>query len=159
MERQLSLTYGAFCRDRWRVYRRFCAASTGSASAGAEIARGALRELAPKWPMALQSSSPAAVAWELLSSKSRTRRTESVRCLHRMLVPGEADALLLRYRLGLSSQQAGAAMGLGPAEFTLLQTRALSNVTAHLDFLDMPMSHAVTHMRGVRRGTGWPGGG
>ncbi|WP_330286076.1 hypothetical protein [Streptomyces sp. NBC_00576] len=57
--------------------------------------------------------------------------TEPAGRLHGILERLEADALVLRHRLGLSAGQAAHAMGLHEAEFELLRTRALRNLLPH----------------------------
>lgn len=59
-----------------------------------------------------------------------TRRTASVRRLYRLLERREADAWLLRHKLGLTMDEGGEAMGLDGALFALLSQRALHKMTA-----------------------------
>ncbi|WP_330434655.1 hypothetical protein OIC43_09650 [Streptomyces sp. NBC_00825] len=129
-ERRMWVVYDAFCRDRWPVYWRYGAVSTGSLPVGVEIALETLSDLAGRWHTALRSSSPAAVAWGLLSAKSRASSTDSMSGLRQLLDDREADAFVLRNGLGLSVKEAGEVMGLGTAEFALLGNRALSKATA-----------------------------
>ncbi|MEU9413672.1 hypothetical protein AB0E08_49405 [Streptomyces sp. NPDC048281] len=125
------LTYAAFCRDHWPVYARFGCVVAGSDDRGADLALEALRRLAGQWAVVLGSSSPSALAWDLLSTRAASWRTESVGRLHEILERLEADALVLRHRLGISAAQAAHAMGLTEAEFELLRTRALHNLLLH----------------------------
>ncbi|MBO3676886.1 hypothetical protein [Streptomyces sp. NEAU-YJ-81] len=122
------VSYAVFCCDRWMVYRRFGTAVAGSIHSGTGIAQAALRDLGEQWERALRSSSPAAHAWGLLSRRASERRTASLRGLHHLLGRDEADALVLRYKLGLSPGQAGYAMGLSEADFELLRHRALRDL-------------------------------
>ncbi|WP_329468491.1 hypothetical protein [Streptomyces sp. NBC_01431] len=46
-----------------------------------------------------------------------------------MLERKEADALILRHKLGLTPRQASYAMGLEEAQFSLLHSRALHNLS------------------------------
>ncbi|MGW3957322.1 hypothetical protein ACWEKM_42040 [Streptomyces sp. NPDC004752] len=124
----LSVTYEVFCRGWWPVYWRYGAACAGSAAVGMAVATAVLRELGSRWQAVLSSPSPAVMAWELLVECASSRRTASVRCLYRVLERREADALLLRHKLGLSAQEGGEVMGLGGAEFALLSRRALCKV-------------------------------
>ncbi|MFJ5850581.1 hypothetical protein [Streptomyces sp. NPDC092903] len=71
------------------------------------------------------------MAWDLLSVKSAPHRRRSVRNLDRSLGRRAADALLLRYRMGLSPQQAACAMGLKGPEFELLRIGALRRIAPH----------------------------
>ncbi|QKV95964.1 hypothetical protein HUT19_33020 [Streptomyces sp. NA02950] len=125
---RLPVSYNAFCCDRWTVYRRFGTATAGSRHGGVSIARAALRDLGEQWERALRSSSPAAHAWDLLSRRASERRTTSPLGLHHLLDRDEADALVLRYKLGLSPLHAGYAMGLSKADFELLRHRALRSL-------------------------------
>lgn len=128
-EPQASLAYEAFCRDHWPVYRAFGTAAAGCNRVGADIARGALCDLAFQWDAALRTAAPAALAWELLSAKSGPHHTRSVRRLCGVLGTREVDALLLRYRVGLSTPEAAHAMGLDEARFDLLRARGLRGIT------------------------------
>ncbi len=123
LPRRLPVSYFAFCRDQWAVYQSFCAVTVGSARIGTTIARAVLHDLGDRWDAALRTCSPAAYAWNLLSRRVCERRTESG--LHRLLDRNEADALVLRYKLGLSSLEAGHAMGMTPANFEMLRHRAV----------------------------------
>ncbi|MFF7656432.1 hypothetical protein ACFZCY_42555 [Streptomyces sp. NPDC007983] len=122
---RLPASYTVFCCDHWTVYRRFGTAAAGSTHGGMGIARAALHDLGKQWERALRSSSPAAHAWDLLSRRASKHRTASLQELHHLLGRDEADALVLRYKLGLSPLQAGYAMGLSEADFELLRHRAL----------------------------------
>ncbi|MER5968557.1 hypothetical protein ABT112_02215 [Streptomyces sp. NPDC002055] len=125
---QLPVSYLAFCSDHWAVYQRFGAAAAGSRHAGSRIARAALRDLGEQWHRALRSSSPAAHAWGLLSRRASENRTAPRYGLHGLLDRDAADALVLRYRLGLPPRRAGHAMGLSEAGFELLRRRALRDL-------------------------------
>ncbi|WP_407549080.1 hypothetical protein QOM21_08195 [Streptomyces sp. Pv4-95] len=123
LPRGLPVSYSAFCRDQWAVYQSFSAFTVGSARVGTTIARAVLHDLGGRWDAALRTCSPAAYAWNLLSRRVCERRPESG--LHRLLARNEADALVLRYKLGLSPLEAGHAMGMMPADFEMLRHRAL----------------------------------
>ncbi|MEU0844047.1 hypothetical protein ABZ370_31850 [Streptomyces sp. NPDC005962] len=122
------VSYTVFCCDHWVVYRRFGTAVAGSVHGGVGIARAALRDLGEQWERALRTSSPTAHAWGLLSRRASERRTAPLRGLHHLLGRDQADALVLRYKLGLSPLQAGHAMGLSEADFELLRHRALRDL-------------------------------
>ncbi|MFJ2816820.1 MULTISPECIES: hypothetical protein [unclassified Streptomyces] len=150
--------YAAFCRDHWPTYRQYAAAVTGDPATGDRLARAALRELGAQWPTALRSALPSALAWSLLRATTASSRTPTIRTLQRNLAPRETDALVLRYRLGLTPRQAGHAMGIEPSAVTLLTRNALRRATTlpredlphedppHEDLLHkghMPMSDAL----------------
>jgi hypothetical protein len=140
---RMPLTYAAFCGDRWEVYSRFAAASVGAAQLGAELARAALGDLALVWVGALQSRSPAALAWDLLGARTRAQRTKGARRLYGLLPRHEADALLLSYKLGLSPQRAADAMGLATHDVCVLRRQALRKLTSALTAQDRHVRPAV----------------
>jgi DNA-directed RNA polymerase specialized sigma24 family protein len=136
--------YAAFCREHRPVYERFAAAVTGSASAGRDVGRAALEELGDRWLAALRSSSPATYAWTILADSLAPHRTAIVRALYADLRrPQEADALILRHRLGYSAAVAGHAMGLSSDAFELLRRTALTNVAHTCAGRHMPRSDAA----------------
>src|SRR5262245_55438070 len=110
MEWTMPLPYEAFCRDRWSVYCQYATACVGSARLGASLADDALCDLAEVWAEALSSASPRALAWGLLTNRTRTWHASAARRLHELLQQGEANALFLRYRLGLLPQRAADVM-------------------------------------------------
>ncbi|MBB5939948.1 hypothetical protein FHS42_007046 [Streptomyces zagrosensis] len=122
------LAYTAFCHDHWPVYRRFSSSIAGSPRRGSDLARIALSVVATHWPVVLGSASPSAAAWNLLSRQCAATRAETSQA-HGILERLEADALVLRHKLGLTSQQAGYAMGMPAAEFELLRNRAVRNLS------------------------------
>jgi hypothetical protein len=144
----LRITYTAFCGESWPAYQRFCAATAGSARTGRELARAALSDLARHWCEVLRSASPSALAWSLLSARTASCRTESVRSLHRLLGSAEADALVLRYKAGLSTGQAAQVMGVTEADFRLLLSRAVMNVSGERSSVNMHPAHS-----GLTRGS------
>lgn len=96
------LAYMVFCNDHWPVYWRFSSVVVGSPHRGEELARAALSKVAARWPAVLGSASPSAAAWDLLSQECASRRTDSADRMHHMLERKEADALILRHKLGLT---------------------------------------------------------
>ncbi|MBY8884795.1 hypothetical protein K7472_08040 [Streptomyces sp. PTM05] len=132
--------YSAFCRERLPLYSQFASAATGSALAGQHLARAVLEGLAAQWLVALRSASPAAFAWALLTQAITPYRTDSVRTLYRGLRAGEADALLLRHRLGCSVAAGGRVMGMSPDAFELLRRQALANIAS---VRHMPVADAI----------------
>ncbi|AUH40550.1 hypothetical protein CXR04_10085 [Streptomyces sp. CMB-StM0423] len=119
------VTYSAFCQDHWPVYWRFGCAVACSPNRGGELARAALQEVAARWPTVLGSASAAAAAWDLLSQECAAQRTGPAARLYRVLPRLEADALVLRHKMGLTPHQASCAMGLAAADFELLHGRAV----------------------------------
>ncbi len=129
-EASLPVTYQVFCRGCWPIYWRYGAACAGSAAVGVAVAASVVRGLVSRWDAVLRSPSPAVVTWEYLVECASSSRTPSVARLYRVLERREADALLLRHKLGLGAQQGGEVMGLASAEFALLSRRALCKVAA-----------------------------
>ncbi|MFC8094656.1 hypothetical protein [Streptomyces sp. NPDC057301] len=125
----LSETYAVFCRGYWPVYWRYGAACAASVDVGVAVATAVIGDLEDCWPAVLSSPCAAAMAWELLVERASLRRTASVGRLYRLLERREADALLLRHKLGLSMLQGGDVMGLDGTEFALLSRRALRKIT------------------------------
>ncbi|MFJ6752138.1 hypothetical protein ACIQNI_28740 [Streptomyces sp. NPDC091266] len=123
LQRRLPVTYSAFCRDQWAIYQSFSVATLASARTGTTIAQAVLHDLGDRWDAALRTSSPAAYAWNLLSRRVCEHRPRSG--LHRLLARNYADALVLRYKLGLSPLESGHAMGMTQADFEMLRHRAL----------------------------------
>ncbi|MEE1797542.1 hypothetical protein PUR57_02380 [Streptomyces sp. JV176] len=119
---------------------------TGSAATGERLARAALRELGVQWPTALRSDVPSTLGWALLCATTTPRRTHALRTLQRNLCRREADALILRYKLGLTARQAGYAMGMTPAAFELLRSNALRKAAGLARETHMPGSSAI-HLR------------
>ncbi|MGD9486071.1 hypothetical protein WDH52_22970 [Streptomyces sp. TRM70308] len=134
--------YAAFCREHWPVYSRFATAVVGSAPVGRDLARAALRDLGAQWTLALRSASPSRYAWTLLAKALAPHRAPGLRALYGGLRCAEADALVLRHRLGCSVAAAGRAMGLSPDAFELLRRTALANA-AHPEDPHMPPADAA----------------
>nr|WP_145491990.1 MULTISPECIES: hypothetical protein [Streptomyces] len=134
--------YTAFCHDHRPVYEQYAGAVTGSTPCGLILAHEALRELAAQWPAAQRGAGPCVLGWSLLRATTAPSRTSTVRTLQRNLSAREADALVLHYRLGLTAQRGGCAMGVSPSAFELLRRIALRRA-ADLDWgRHMPVSDA-----------------
>ncbi|MGW1771771.1 hypothetical protein [Streptomyces sp. NPDC002104] len=135
--------YTVFCREHWPVYSRFATAVTGSTPVGRDVARAVLEQVGAKWSAALRSASPSGYAWTLLTDALAPHRTEGIRALYEDLRAEEADALVLRHRLGCSAADGGQAMGLSSAGFELLRSTALRNAARPNAGRHMPGSDAV----------------
>ncbi|MFJ7997468.1 hypothetical protein ACIQ7D_10030 [Streptomyces sp. NPDC096310] len=138
-----AVAYTAFCHSHWPVYQRYAGAVTGCHAAGVELARAALRELGVQWPTALRSDVPSALGWALLCAMTAPRRTVTLRTLLRNLCVREVDALILRYKLGLTVRQAGYAMGMAPEVVEVLRRNALRKAAGLGRESHMPGSNAV----------------
>jgi hypothetical protein len=127
---RMPLTFTAFCSSRHDIYARYAAVRTGSADDGARLARTALDHLAMVWPQALQGPSPAALAWHLLTACARHVDSRPGGCaLYDTLPAAQADALVLRYRLGLAIQQSADVMGISVPDMTTRVRFALRAIT------------------------------
>ncbi|MFD4954078.1 hypothetical protein [Streptomyces sp. NPDC058451] len=135
--------YTAFCRNHSQVYQRYASAVIGDPVIGRLLAEAALQELGAQWPTALRSADPRTLGWVLLRAATASRRTATVRVLQQGLRPQEADALVLYYRLGLTADRAGCAMGVPAGVFDLLRHEALRKA-ARLDWAPhMPKGIAI----------------
>jgi hypothetical protein len=121
-------TFAAFCVERKEAYCRYAAVRVGCTVAGRQLALAALGDLAMAWAEALQSASPAAVSWSLLAARTAAHPDGGRRGLHRLLPPVHADVLLLRYRLGLSPQQAADLLGMKHWELLGIQRAAVRKI-------------------------------
>ncbi|MGI5484926.1 hypothetical protein [Streptomyces lavendofoliae] len=127
-------SYEAFCSRQQAVYLRYAAVRLGDPAEAQEVVEAVLHGLAAAWPLALRDPSPAATAWD------RFTRVVSVRVggcqsLHGALPPAQADALMLRYRVGLSPGRAAEVTGRLEEEFTALLHSALRQITDSAHYL------------------------
>ncbi|MFG2960797.1 sigma factor-like helix-turn-helix DNA-binding protein [Streptomyces sp. NPDC048291] len=119
IELVLPLEYTAFCQLHQEDYLRYARERVQDAWMSRRVVQAALGQLATIWPAVISSPRPAAVAWRLLNalvSSAVPERTappsaQAADAMHRMLPPGQADALILRCRLSLSEQRAAELMG------------------------------------------------
>jgi hypothetical protein len=123
LEIGLPTAFAAFCTRHMDTYIRYTAVRTGDRHAASALVSAVLGDLAMTWMEVLQSPSPSALAWRLLSA--RTSRDATSAGPHRVLPANQADAVLLHYRLGLSAEQAAEVMGRKAAEFTWLLKQAV----------------------------------
>ncbi|MFI8811455.1 MULTISPECIES: hypothetical protein [unclassified Streptomyces] len=117
LELRMPVTFTAFCTLRLAAYVRFATACTGCPRTGRELAQDALGDLATVWERALRSASPAALSWDLISergsARARLRSGGSVYCVLPRLC---ADAVVLRYRLGIGLAATADLMGIDELE-------------------------------------------
>lgn len=138
---RLPVSYAAFCIPRREVYTRYAAARVGCPRVGEELAQAALGDLAMMWAEALQSASPAALSWSLLRSRIAARAPRDRGSgLHRVLPGDQADAVVLRYRVGLPLRQAADLMGINDSEMTAILRTALRRLAD-------PSRVSLWHMR------------
>lgn len=139
---KMPVSYAAFCAPRRDVYTRYAAARVGCPHMGEDLAQEALGDLAMVWAEALQSASPAALAWSLLRNRIAARALPSQESgLYRALPGGQADALMLRYRVGLPLRQAADLVGVSDREMAATLRTALRTLAE-------PDGISDRHMRG-----------
>jgi hypothetical protein len=106
----MPLTYLAFCADKEERYVRYATARIGAERAQL-LVQITFGDLAMSWPQVLRSVSPAAVSWGLLAARTAQMRGNIPGAPYDILSRQCADALVLRYRLGLSCTAAADLMG------------------------------------------------
>ncbi|WP_405814372.1 hypothetical protein OG241_07180 [Streptomyces sp. NBC_01390] len=117
--------FAAFCVRHLDIYTRYAAVRMRDSGQAQALAQAALGDLAMMWAEALESPSPSALAWRLLAARTGRAAAGGGMELYRVLPVAQADAVLLRYRLGLSAQDAAEVMGWEPGEFTCLLKAAV----------------------------------
>ncbi|MEU9348962.1 sigma factor-like helix-turn-helix DNA-binding protein [Streptomyces sp. NPDC048278] len=138
IELVLPLEYTAFCQLHQEDYLRYTHERVQDAWMSRQVVKAVLGNLATIWPTVISSPRPAAVAWQLLDaliSSALSQRTappaaQTADSMHRMLPPGQADALILRCQLHLSEQRAAELMGVEAptvASQLLMAQRALGD--------------------------------
>ncbi|MGW5677908.1 hypothetical protein ACWEV4_22940 [Streptomyces sp. NPDC003860] len=133
-------SYTVFCLDRTTVYQRYAEIRVGCSRLGAQLVRETFGDLAMLWVEALQSPSPAAMSWALLAARITAHGHRPRDCVHDLLPRAQADALVLRYKVGLTAAHAATVMGIATSEITVLQmaaVRAMAN----------PSGNSLRHMR------------
>ncbi|MYR93799.1 hypothetical protein GTY67_33415 [Streptomyces sp. SID8374] len=117
LELRMPAAFMAFCTRRMTAYTRFATVCTGCRDTGTELAQEALGDLAAVWEKALRSPSPAAVSWDLLSVRGSARaRSRPGGSVYRLMPRLHGDAVVLRYRLGLTLPETAELMGVGRLE-------------------------------------------
>lgn len=128
VEIEMPPAFAAFCLLRLETYTRYAALRVGNEQQARTLVRATLGELAMMWTEALQSPSPAALAWRLLAARTgRVAAAGRSPALYRLLPTPQADAVLLRYRLGLPEARAAEVMGRRPEDFACLLRAAVRN--------------------------------
>ncbi|MCG7523828.1 hypothetical protein MHW47_05115 [Streptomyces sp. OfavH-34-F] len=116
LELRLPVTFTAFCVRRLPAYVRFATACTGCHRTGRNLAQDALGDLATIWEHALRSASPAAISWNLISERGSSHARLRSSSVYRVLSRPHADAVVLRYRLGMTAAEVAELMGIDEAE-------------------------------------------
>ncbi|WP_052713673.1 hypothetical protein [Streptomyces katrae] len=122
-------SYEAFCSRYRPLYIRYAAVRLSSTRCGARLADHALDALAPCWPQALACASPAAAVWEMFTSLIEDAAERGSRCGADLPCP-QADAVILRHRLGLPAETAAELMGISDSAFRVLHRAALRTLSA-----------------------------
>ncbi|MFB7919504.1 sigma factor-like helix-turn-helix DNA-binding protein [Streptomyces sp. NPDC056061] len=130
----LPLAYKAFClrnENRYVQYARARSLEPGRARA---VVEAVLQVLVERWPRIISGDRPACEAWGVLVSHvgAAARDLQAADhghardAVHKTLPCRQADIVLLRYRLSLSTAETADLMGLGVAEVTASLRRGLS---------------------------------
>lgn len=107
----LPADYTAFCSTHRRVYLRYSRVRLRCEAAAQRAVACALGDLAMTWSAALRSPSLPAVAWSTLTGRvAACARDRDL--LRRLLPDQQADAVILRHRLGLGVPDVAQTMGL-----------------------------------------------
>jgi len=117
--------FAAFCVGHLEIYTRYVAVRIRDGGRARSLAQAALGDLAMVWAEALQSPSPSALAWRLLTARTGHAAAGGGLELYRVLPAPQADAVLLRYRLGMSADAAAELMGWQRGEFACLLKAAV----------------------------------
>ncbi|MGW8697640.1 hypothetical protein ACWGOK_12055 [Streptomyces eurythermus] len=117
--------FAAFCLRHLDIYLRYAAVRVGNARQARVLVQAALGDLAMVWTEALESPSPSALAWQLLARRTNRAVGTGGMELYRVLPARQADAVLLRYRLGLPATTAADVMGWPPGEFNCVLKAAV----------------------------------
>lgn len=116
LELRMPVTFTAFCTTRLPAYVRFATACTGCVRSGRALAQDALGDLATVWEQALRSASPAAISWNLISERGSSHARLRSSSVYRVLPRRHADAVVLRYRLGMKAAEVAELMGIDELE-------------------------------------------
>ncbi|MEU6405484.1 hypothetical protein [Streptomyces sp. NPDC046985] len=122
--------FAAFCASRLDVYTRYASLRLRDKGLARRTVQVALGDLAMVWAEALESSSPPALAWRLLTSRTGRAAVGCDPVLYRVLPTEQADVMLLRYCLGLPTAQAADVMGWSAARFARVLSDSVRTVSA-----------------------------
>ncbi|MFD4611923.1 hypothetical protein ACFWOT_28390 [Streptomyces sp. NPDC058440] len=111
MEISMPTSFTAFCASRFETYVRYATLRLRDEDLARQTAREAFGDLAMVWAEALESSSPSALAWRLLAARTNRAASERDPAVYRVLPREQADAVLLKYCVGLSAAQAADVLG------------------------------------------------
>lgn len=130
LEFRMPVTFTAFCTLYLAAYLRFATVCTRCPCAGGELVQEALGDLAAVWEEAMRSASPAALAWDLISKRCSARaRSGHGGSAYRVMPRLHADAVILRYRLGLGLAETAELMGVDEMEVNGMLRYAMRWVT------------------------------
>ncbi|MEV7203494.1 hypothetical protein [Streptomyces griseoluteus] len=111
MEISMPTSFTAFCASRFETYVRYATLRLRDKDLARQTAQEAFGDLAMVWAEALESSSPSALAWRLLAARTNRAAGNHDPVLYRVLPREQADAVLLKYCLGLPAAQAAEVLG------------------------------------------------
>jgi hypothetical protein len=121
----LPIEFTAFCELRYEPFLRYARVHLDDLGCAEHAVRAGLGDLAITWPQVLRRPCPGEVAWHAVKQRIRdsvreqqkgTPRAKAVLGLIYRAVPeDQADAVVLRYLLDLTVDQAADLMGADPA--------------------------------------------
>ncbi|MFD8984638.1 hypothetical protein [Streptomyces sp. NPDC059564] len=123
------VSYEAFCVKYRPLYTRYAAARLENTGHGARLAESALAGLAQGWSEALTCASPAARVWEMFTALVEATAGRRAQPVTSLPCP-QADAVILRHRLGLAPEVAAEMMGISASAFRALHRAALRALSA-----------------------------
>lgn len=108
--------FRALYRER---YLRYAFARLGPDREVGALVQDVFEELAGRWPEALRSPSPAALAWDLLTSRLGAASGDATAGVLRARLPdGTADAVVLCRMCGMGVEEAADVMGVDASSVT-----------------------------------------
>ncbi|MFJ1550559.1 sigma factor-like helix-turn-helix DNA-binding protein [Streptomyces sp. NPDC088246] len=129
----LPVEFTAFCLRFQERYLSYAQARSLDADRARQIVESVLSALVVVWPSVIASDRPARMAWKMLTAQvawalddvGQGRRRWPGDAAHLALPQGQADLVLLRYRLCLSRAEAAELMGIKESEVALELAKAV----------------------------------
>lgn len=127
-----------FVWSRRVLYRRYAYARIGCLTGADSALDGALADLSRTWPQLLRQESVDAQAWTVVSARVAVCASEAGgdHVLYTLLPPGQADAVLLHYGLGLRLTEAADALGVEAGDVAARLLMAERALPAERDLLE-----------------------
>lgn len=134
----LPIEFTAFCLRYQERYLSYAQARSLDAGRARQIVESVLSALVVVWPSVIASDRPSRVAWKMLTAQvawalggeGQGRRRWPCDAAHLALPPGQADLVLLRYRLCLSRAETAELTGMRESEVALELAKAVDSLQA-----------------------------